>query len=41
MSRKKPKKSGNKTEPASYVNLVTAMIQLIMAFILLYEKLKS
>lgn len=36
MSRKK--KSGNKNEPASIVNLVTAIINLIIALILLYER---
>lgn len=37
----KKKKSGNKNEPASYVNLVTAIVQLVIALILLYEKLTS
>ena len=37
----KKKKSGNKVEPASYINLVTAIIQLVLALILLYEKLTS
>ena len=41
MGKKKPKKSGSKTEPVSIINLATAILQLIMAFILLYEKLKS
>lgn len=35
----KKKKSGNKSEPASYLNLVTAIINLVIALILLYERL--
>ncbi|SMC41133.1 hypothetical protein [Papillibacter cinnamivorans] len=40
MSGKK-RKGGNKTQPDSYINLVTALINLVLAVILLYEKLKS
>ena len=39
LSRKK--KSGNKGEPASYITLVTAIVNLVIALILLYEKLTS
>ena len=35
----KKKKSGNKVEPASYITLVTAIINLIISLILLYEKI--
>lgn len=35
----KKKKSGNKNAPASYVNLVTAIIQLVTALALLFERL--
>ena len=38
MSKKK-KKSGNKTEPGSYLNLVTAILNLVIAILLLIEKL--
>lgn len=37
----KKKKSGNKAQPVSYITLVTAIIQLVLALILLYEKLTS
>ena len=42
MSHQKPKrlkKSGNKVEPASYINLVTAILNLVIAILLLIEKL--
>lgn len=38
MSKRK-KKSGNKVEPASYLNLVTAILNLVIAILLLIEKL--
>jgi len=37
----KKKKSGNKEQPASYITLVTAIINLVVSLILLYEKLTS
>ena len=40
MSHQKPKrrkKSSNKVEPASYINLVTAILQLVTTIILLIE----
>lgn len=35
----KKKKGGNKKEPSSYLTLVTAIINLVIALILLYERL--
>lgn len=41
MSRgKRQKKSSNKVEPASYINLVTAILQLVTTLILLYEAMR-
>ncbi len=43
MSHQKPKrlkKSGNKVEPASYINLVTAILQLVTTIILLIEAVR-
>ena len=44
LSKTKPKrlkrKSGNKVEPASYINLVTAILQLVTTLILFYEALR-
>ena len=43
MSHQKPKrlkKSGNKVEPASYINLVTAILQLVTTIILLVEAVR-
>ena len=43
MSNQKPKrlkKSGNKVEPASYINLVTAILQLVTTIILLIEAVR-
>lgn len=37
----KKRKSGNKVKPDSLVNLIAAIANLIVALILLYEKLKS
>jgi hypothetical protein len=37
---KRKKKSGNKVEPASYVNLITAILELATSIILLCEALK-
>jgi hypothetical protein len=37
--QKRKKKSGNKTEPDSYLNLVTAILNLVIAILLLIEKL--
>lgn len=40
MSKKKQKKSGNKKDqPASKINLVTAIVNLVIAILLLIEKL--
>ena len=40
MSRKhRKKKSGNKIEPDNYLNLVTAILNLVIAILLLIEKL--
>lgn len=40
MSKKKQKKSGNKKDqPASIINLITAIVNLIIAILLLIEKL--
>lgn len=40
MSKKsRKKKSDNKTEPDSYLNLVTAILNLVIAILLLIEKL--
>lgn len=36
---KRKKKSGNKAEPDSYLNLVTAILNLVIAILLLIEKL--
>lgn len=38
MSKHK-KHSGNKAEPGSYLNLVTAILNLVIAILLLIEKL--
>jgi len=35
------RKSGGKKEPASILNLTTAILNLIIAIILLYEKLRG
>ena len=43
MSHQKPKRlkeSGNKVEPASYINLVTAILQLVTTIILLIEAVR-
>lgn len=43
MSHQKPKrlkKSGNNVEPASYINLVTAILQLVTTIILLIEAVR-
>ena len=43
MSHQKPKrlkKSGNKVEPASYINLVTAILHLVTTIILLIEAVR-
>ena len=43
MSHQKPKrlkKSGNKVEPASYINHVTAILQLVTTIILLIEAVR-
>ena len=43
MSHQKPKrlkKSGNKVEPASYINLFTAILQLVTTIILLIEAVR-
>lgn len=43
MSHQKPKrlkKSGNKVAPASYINLVTAILQLVTTIILLIEAVR-
>ena len=43
LSHQKPKrlkKSGNKVEPASYINLVTAILQLVTTIILLIEAVR-
>lgn len=37
--RKRKKKRGNKAEPDSYLNLVTAILNLVIAILLLIEKL--
>ena len=37
----KRKKSGKVDRPTSYINLTAALINLIVALILLYEKLSS
>lgn len=37
MSQRK-KKSGNKAEPSSYLNLVTAILNLVITLLLLIEK---
>lgn len=40
MSKKKQKKSGNKKgQPASIINLITAIVNLVIAILLLIEKL--
>ena len=40
LSKKKQKKSGNKKDqPASKINLVTAIVNLVIAILLLIEKL--
>ena len=40
MSKKKQKKSGNKKDqPASTINLITAIVNLVIAILLLIEKL--
>lgn len=40
MSEKRKKKSGNKKDqPASTINLVTAIVNLVIAILLLIEKL--
>ena len=36
---KRKKKRGNKAEPDSYLNLVTAILNLVIAILLLIEKL--
>ncbi len=38
MSKRK-KKCGNKVEPASYLNLVTAILNFVIAILMLIEKL--
>lgn len=39
MSKKKQKKSGNKKDqPASTINLITAIVNLVIAILLLIEK---
>ena len=38
MSKKRKKKSGNKAKPDSYINLVTAILNLVIAILLLREK---
>lgn len=43
LSHQKPKrlkKSGNKVEPASYINLVTAILQLVTTIILFIETMR-
>jgi diacylglycerol kinase len=40
LSKKKQKKSGNKKDqPASAINLITAIVNLVIAILLLIEKL--
>ena len=39
MSKPQKKKSGNKDEPDSNLNLVTAILNLVIAILLLIEKL--
>ena len=39
LSKKRKKKSGNKAKPDSYINLVTAILNLVIAILLLIEKL--
>ena len=39
LSKPQKKKSGNKAEPDSYLNLVTAILNLVIAILLLIEKL--
>lgn len=39
MSKPQKKKSGNKAKPDSYLNLVTAILNLVIAILLLIEKL--
>ena len=39
MSKKRKKKSGNKAKSDSYINLVTAILNLVIAILLLIEKL--
>ena len=39
MSKHK-KKRGNKADPASYINLITAILQLITSILLIYEAMK-
>ena len=39
LSQKRKKKSGNKAKPDSYINLVTAILNLVIAILLLIEKL--
>ena len=39
MSKKPKNKSGNKAKPDSYINLVTAILNLVIAILLLIEKL--
>ena len=38
---KRKKKRGNKAEPDSYLNLVTAILNLVIAILLLIEKLNE
>ena len=40
MSKKRKKKSGNKAKPDSYINLVTAILQLVTTIILLIEAVR-
>ena len=39
MSKKRKKKSGNNAKQDSYINLVTAILNLVIAILLLIEKL--
>lgn len=37
----KRKKGGDKGKPDSYITLITAIVNMVIALLLLYEKLKS
>lgn len=41
MSKQKKNNRKNKSEPASYINLIIAIVNLVTALVLLLEKLRS